>query len=179
MSDTAASGATAAAPAAQPAPGRWPEFAASAFLVGLGVLVLTSAFRLSDNRSGVDPLGPRPMPILVGSLLIVLALTLAVAVARGARAEAEAGEDVDLAQPIDAKTVLALLAVFVADIVLIDWLGWVLSGGLLFYGCAIALGSRHFVRDLAISAALSLSTFYGFAIGLGVNLPAGILQGIL
>ena len=41
------------------------------------------------------------------------------------------------------------------------------------------LGSRHFVRDLVIAAALGLGTFYGFAIGLGVALPAGILQGIL
>ena len=62
---------------------------------------------------------------------------------------------------------------------LIDLLGWVISGGLLFYGSALALGSRHFVRDLFIAAGLSLGTFYGFAIGLGVNLPAGILQGIL
>jgi putative tricarboxylic transport membrane protein len=41
------------------------------------------------------------------------------------------------------------------------------------------LGSRHFIRDLVIAAALGLGTFYGFAIGLGVGLPAGILQGIL
>jgi putative tricarboxylic transport membrane protein len=80
---------------------------------------------------------------------------------------------------VDVKTGLLLLGVFVANIVLIDLLGWVISGGLLFYGSAIALGSRHFIRDLAISAALSLGTFYGFAIGLGVGLPAGILQGIL
>ena len=80
---------------------------------------------------------------------------------------------------MDVKTVLLLLGVFVANIVLIDFLGWVISGGLLFYGSAIVLGSRHFIRDLAISAALSVGTFYGFAIGLGVSLPAGILQGIL
>jgi putative tricarboxylic transport membrane protein len=80
---------------------------------------------------------------------------------------------------MDLKTVLLLLGVFVANIVLIDFLGWVISGGLLFYGSAIVLGSRHFIRDLVISAALSLGTFYGFAIGLGVGLPAGILQGIL
>ena len=43
----------------------------------------------------------------------------------------------------------------------------------------IVLGSRHFIRDLVISVALALVTFYGFAIGLGVALPAGILQGIL
>ena len=159
--------------------GRLPELGVCVFLVIVGVVVLVDGFSLSDNRSGVDPLGPRAMPILVGSLLIVLAVALAVAVARGARAEAEGGEDVDLQQRVDAKTVLALLGVFAANIVLIDWLGWVISGGLLFYGSAIALGSRHFVRDLLISAAMSLITFYGFAIGLGVNLPAGILQGIL
>ena len=44
---------------------------------------------------------------------------------------------------------------------------------------AFALGSRHHVRNLFIAAALSLTTFYAFAIGLGVNLPAGVLQGIL
>jgi putative tricarboxylic transport membrane protein len=117
--------------------------------------------------------------VFVGSLLIVLAIALAVAVSRGSLGEAEAGEDIDLGSRVDMKTVLLLLGVFVANILLIDLLGWVISGGLLFYGSAIALGSRHFIRDLVISAALSLGTFYGFAIGLGVGLPAGILQGIL
>lgn len=175
---TAAAGSS--GPAAAPSPsGALPELAASIFLAVVGLVVLFDALRLSDNRTGVDPLGPRPMPLLVGSLLIVLAVALAIAVLRGDRAEAESGEDVDLQQPIDVKTVLILVGVFAANIVLIDWLGWVISGGLLFYGSAIALGSRHFVRDLVISAALSLGTFYGFAIGLGVNLPAGVLQGIL
>ncbi len=72
-----------------------------------------------------------------------------------------------------------VIAVFAANIVLIDWLGWVISGSLLFYGSALALGSRHYLRALVIAVACSLITFYGFAIGLGVGLPAGILQGIL
>ena len=127
----------------------------------------------------MDPLGPRPVPLLVGGALIVLAIALAVAVARGSRGEAEAGEDIDLHSRADYKTVLLLIGVFIANILLIDLLGWVISGGLLFYGSAIVLGSRHFVRDLVIAAALGLGTFYGFAIGLGVALPAGILQGIL
>jgi putative tricarboxylic transport membrane protein len=50
---------------------------------------------------------------------------------------------------------------------------------MLFYGSALALGSRNYIRNVFIAAALSLGTFYAFAIGLGVNLPAGILQGIL
>jgi putative tricarboxylic transport membrane protein len=167
-------------PAAGPARTRnLAEYGVCVFLILAGIVVLVDALQLSNNRTGVDPLGPKPVPVFVGSLLIVLAIALAVAVSRGSLGEAEAGEDIDLRSRVDIKTVLLLLGVFVANILLIDLLGWVISGGLLFYGSAIALGSRHFIRDLAISAALSLGTFYGFAIGLGVGLPAGILQGIL
>ena len=172
--------AAAGRPAAEPErPSRVPDYLLCAGLALAGVVVLFDALQLSDNRTGTDPLGPKPVPVLVASLLIILAACLAVSVARGHRGEQEAGEDIDLHSKADMKTVLLLVGVFAANIVLIDLLGWVISGGLLFYGCAIVLGSRHFIRDLVIAAALSLGTFYGFAIGLGVALPAGILQGIL
>jgi putative tricarboxylic transport membrane protein len=175
-----AAGAAGSFPAArQVRPRTLAEYGVCVFLTVAGIVVLVDALQLSNNRTGVDPLGPKPVPVFVGSLLILLAMLLAIAVARGSQGEAEAGEDIDLNQRVDLKTVLLLLGVFIANIVLIDLLGWVISGGLLFYGSAIALGSRHFIRDLVISAALSLGTFYGFAIGLGVGLPAGILQGIL
>jgi len=151
----------------------------AAFLGLLGLVLLLDAARMHNPTTGADPLGPRPVPLLVGVISLVLAVALAVAVHRGDRPEAEQGEDVDLSSGADLKTVLLLVAVFAATIVLIDPLGWVIAGGLLFYGSAFALGSRHPVRDLAIAAGLALVTFYGFAIGLGVNLPAGILQGIL
>lgn len=150
-----------------------------AFLALLGIGVLFDAAGLGNNSTGTDPLGPRAVPLVVGGALILLSVWLTVAVLRGSRGEAEGGEDVDLHQRVDFKTVGFLIGVFVANIVLIDLLGWVISGALLFYGSAIALGSRHFIRDLVIAVALSLITFYGFAIGLGVNLPAGILNGIL
>ncbi len=168
------------APTAGPDRGRnLAEYGVCLFLVLAGAVILVDALQLSNNRTGTDPLGPKPVPVFVGGLMILLALFLAVAVSRGSRGEAEAGEDVDLDQHVDLKTVLLLLGVFIANIALIDLLGWVISGGLLFYGSAIALGSRHFVRDLIIAGVMSVSTFYGFAIGLGVGLPAGILQGIL
>lgn len=180
MSDAAAA-AGGPTPAAEPQPprSRVPEFALCAGLAVAGIVVLIDALRLSNNVTGVDPLGPKPVPVVVAGALIVLAGVLALAVARGDLGEAEAGEDIDLHAKADVKTVGLMVAVFAANIALIDLLGWVISGALLFYGLAIVLGSRHFIRDLAISIALSLITFYGFAIGLGVGLPAGILQGIL
>ena len=150
-----------------------------AFLVVLGVIMLVDAAGLGDNTTGTDPLGPKAVPVFLGSALILLAVGLTVAVLRGSKPELEGGEDVDLEARMDLKTVLMLIGVFVANIVLIDVLGWVISGAILFYGSAIALGSRHYLRALVIAVALSLITFYGFAIGLGVGLPAGILQGIL
>lgn len=50
---------------------------------------------------------------------------------------------------------------------------------LLFAGTAHVLGSRTLVRDLAIGVVLSVGTWYGFYSGLGLAIPAGILDGVL
>jgi putative tricarboxylic transport membrane protein len=72
-----------------------------------------------------------------------------------------------------------LVGAFLANILLIDWAGWVISGTVLFWGSAWALGSRHYVRDGIISIVMAVITFYGFYLGLGIPLPAGLLKGIL
>ncbi|MFI7432903.1 tripartite tricarboxylate transporter TctB family protein [Micromonospora haikouensis] len=155
------------------------QYGVCAFLALVGGLVVADALRTGHAISPADPVGPKPVPILLGALLLVVAGVYAFDVARGGRGEPEAGEDVDLTTPIDWRTVLLLIGAFLVNAVLIDRLGWVISGTLLFWGSAFALGNRHHVRNLLIAVALSLVTFYTFAIGLGVSLPAGVLQGIL
>ena len=44
---------------------------------------------------------------------------------------------------------------------------------------AFALGSRHYVRDLAIALVMSIGSWYLFVLALDVSLPVGILRGIL
>jgi putative tricarboxylic transport membrane protein len=155
------------------------QYGVCAFLALVGVLVIVDASRTGQATSSNDPIGPRPVPIILGVLLLVTAVVYAVDVARGGTGEPEAGEDVDPTSPIDWRTVLLLIAAFAVNAVLIEPLGWVISGTLLFWGAAFALGNRRYLLTLGIAVALALITFYGFAIGLGVNLPAGILQGIL
>ena len=155
------------------------QYGVCGFLAVVGVLVITDAARIRHIANSNDPIGPKPVPIVLGALLLLIAILYAVDVARGGTGEAEAGEDIDVTSPVDWRTVLLLVGAFVVNLALIEPLGWVISGGLLFWGSAFALGSRHHVRNLFIAAALSLTTFYAFAIGLGVNLPAGVLQGIL
>jgi putative tricarboxylic transport membrane protein len=150
------------------------QFWVCAFLALLGILVVADAARLGGFTASNDPIGPKPVPIILGALLVAVAVCYALDVARGGRGE---GGETD--GGFDWRTVLLLCALFCANALVIERLGWVISGSLLFWGAAIVLGSRRYLLTLAAAAALGLATFYGFAIGLGVGLPAGILQGIL
>jgi putative tricarboxylic transport membrane protein len=146
------------------------------FLAVLGVLVIVDAARLGGFSASNDPIGPKPVPIILGILLFVVAGFYALNVLRGGHGE---DEGANAGEKFDFTTVGLLCAVFVANALLIDWLGWVISGSLLFWGAAIVLGSRRYFLTLAAAVVLGLATFYGFAIGLGLGLPAGVLQGIL
>ncbi|TNC30640.1 tripartite tricarboxylate transporter TctB family protein [Mumia zhuanghuii] len=154
------------------------QYGLAAFLAVAGAYVVYDATTLSAGFSD-QALSPAVLPYVVGSALIVLAIALAIATARGDAPEAEAGEDVDLTSGADWTTVSKLVAVFVVNIVLIDVLSWAITGALLFAGCTWVLGSRTPVRDLAIGAVMSVGTWYGFYVGLGIPIPAGILDGIL
>ena len=126
-----------------------------------------------------QPVQPSAFPYVIGGALLVLSVLLVVATARGDVPEGEEGEDVDLSQPADWRTVGMLVAVIVVNIVLIDLLGWAITGALLFAGTAWVLGSRRPWLNLLIGAVLSVGTWYGFYVGLGVPIPAGILDGVL
>ncbi|HET6967097.1 MAG TPA: tripartite tricarboxylate transporter TctB family protein [Ornithinibacter sp.] len=155
------------------------QYGVCAALALLGVVVIVDATRIGAATSSNDPVGPRALPFVIGAALLLISVLYALDVARGGVGEAEAGEDVELGVPSDWRTVGILAGAFVVNALLIERLGWVISGALLFAMSAYALGNRHHVRGLAIGVAMSLATFYAFAIGLGVTLPAGILQGIL
>jgi putative tricarboxylic transport membrane protein len=148
-------------------------------LVLVGGFLLYDALSLPGGYAKVDPVGPRLFPIVIGIGLLVMAAVLAIAIPRGSRGEADAGEDIDPDLPSDWRTVGLLIALFVALIVLVVPLGWAIAGGLFFAGCATVLGSKHYVRNIVIGAVLSVGSFYAFYSGLGIPLPAGILDGIL
>ena len=154
------------------------QYGLAAFVAILGAYVLYDAYGLEQGFAD-DPLGPRAVPYVVGAALVLLAAMLAVATARGDLPEAEEGEDVDLSERSDWVTVAKLVAVFVLNIALIDWLGWAITGALLFAGCAGVLGSRTHLRDLAIGVVLSVGSWYAFYVGLGVPIPPGVLDGVL
>ena len=169
---------TSAAPGSTREQGR-SEYGVALFLGALGILVIVQALLLPESLIVRGPVGPAAVPIVVGSMLVIVGGFLAVDVHRGGRGEPEGGEDVELSGSSDWRTVLMLAAAFVANALLIESLGWPFSGAILFWGSAFALGSRHYIRDAAIALVLSFGSWYLFAFGLGVVLPVGILKGIL
>lgn len=154
------------------------QYGLAGFLVVVGGYVLYDATTLVKGFAD-QPVQPYLFPYVVGAALVALGVLLTVTTARGDRPAAEEGEDIDLAGGSDWRTVALLSAVFVFNIIFIDWLGWAITGAVLFVGTARVLGSRTLVRDFAIGVALSVSTWYGFYVGLGIPIPAGILDGVL
>ncbi|WP_374456424.1 tripartite tricarboxylate transporter TctB family protein [Nocardioides sp.] len=126
-----------------------------------------------------DPVGPRLFPYVIGAVTVALGLLLVVATLRGDVPEAEGGEDVDLRHPADWLTVAKLAGVLLFTVLTVSFLGWAVSGAVLFVGAAWSLGSRTLVRDVIVGFVLSVGTWYFFHEGLGVILPAGILDGVL
>lgn len=166
----------------QPESGSKPDYAqyvVVAVLAAVGGFLVYSAVTLPAGFTKVDPVGPTLFPMVIGVAALVLAVVLAIAIPRGSKGEADAGEDIDPELPGDWRTVGLLIGLFVAMILLVNPLGWVIMGALFFGGAATILGSRHYVRNVVIGLVLSLASFYAFYSGLGIPLPAGILDGIL
>lgn len=164
------------------APGRsvdYAQYIVVAVLALVGAFMIYNGLTLPEGFAKVDPLGPSFFPLVIGIAAIVLAVALAVAIPRGSKGEADAGEDIDPDMPSDWRTVGLLVVLFVAMILLVNPLGWVIMGTLFFAGAATVLGSNHYVRNVVIGLVLALASFYAFYSGLGIPLPAGILDGIL
>jgi putative tricarboxylic transport membrane protein len=152
------------------------QYGLAAALLLVGVYTIIDARGLTVGFG--DPIGPRVFPYLVGTGMIVLSVLLAVATSRGDVAEGEAGEDIDVTSPADWVTVGKLVGILVLNLLLVNVLGWAITGAALFAGCAWALGSRTLFRDVIVGAILSVASWYFFW-GLGVPLEPGILDGIL
>jgi putative tricarboxylic transport membrane protein len=63
-------------------------------------------------------------------------------------------------------------------IALLDPLGWVLAGAILFWGVSVGLGGRRYVFDAAVALLVSSAVQIAFSAGLGLTLPGGVLAQI-
>lgn len=75
--------------------------------------------------------------------------------------------------PIDWRAVLTVAGALLLCILLLERLGWVLTGALLFAGVASGFGSRAWLANAAIGLVLAALVFVVFDTLLGLSLPLG------
>jgi len=155
------------------------ELGVAAVLGVVAVIIAVDTARIRHTAVSTAVMGPQVVPTIIAIGLFLCAFALAVDVLRGGHAEPEDGEDVDLSGGAHWPTLLGLAGLILVSALLMDFLGFVIASGLMFYGSALLLGSRRYFWALLIGAVLAVLTFYGFVLGLGITLPAGLLTGIL
>ncbi len=115
--------------------------------------------------------GPKMMPIVVGSGLLVLAVANLVMALRG---------DLPPRESADPKAILLVLGGLAALIAIIGLGGgFIPATAILFAATSAAFGRRGFITDLIIGFALGLIVFLIFDKLLTLSLPAGPLERLL
>lgn len=144
--------------------------------IGLGLMGLAAIIGVDTANVQVPPtysrVGPQAFPYA-----IALGLGLC-----GMRIAWEAWRDPASAHTppfTDWKSVAIIALAFVAQAYILKPLGFVISALILFFSITIAFGSRKYARDLVIGLILVLVAYVGFTRALGIQLPPGLLKGIL
>ena len=135
------------------------------------------------------PVGPRLFPNVLGAMMLLSALLLFILPPRHSVVErqeqvvaehtdaapiagaAEAGE----ADELEWKRVLALMGVTAVYVLLFELLGFILATAPFIVIAARVLGSRKWLRDGLVGAAVAVIIYYLFTELLGVGLPPGVL----
>src|SRR5262252_850576 len=155
------------------------ELILSLGVLGLGIFATVVAFRLPE-AGGYARVGPNVMPRVVAGGLIVLGVWLLGEVFTGGWRESTPDDPLERGEhAFIPSAFLWVTAALVAQMVLIQYAGFVLAGMVMFACVARGFGSTRIVRDLAIGFVLALLVFLFFVKFLNVGLPAGWLEPIL
>jgi putative tricarboxylic transport membrane protein len=156
-----------------------PTISGAGLAIGLGLIAIASVIGFETMQMQVPPsyarVGPQIFPYIIA---IGMAITGAHIAWKSYRGEDEVIEIEDVG-PTDWKAVAIIAAGLIAHMNLLKPLGFVPAGLILFWCVAFAFGSRRYGRDIIVGLLLALFAYVGFTYGLGLQLPPGILKGLL
>jgi len=148
-------------------------------LTALGIIGIGLVAFWQSGEIPVSPIyakvGPTVVAYAASGGLIALGALLLLQALRGIWArEPEADE-----APLHPMNLLWLGLGLVLNAGLIEWLGFIPASCLLFICTARAFGSRKWLRDLGIGFVFAAIAYFGFGKLLGINIGAGLLEGII
>lgn len=158
--------------------GTW--FAGRAGLVMPAIVAVWSLFLLIGSlrmdSGDADFPGPAFFPGILGAVGLVLAVLQALAVVRTPEPPVDhSGRR--WRTHSDPAALAWTVGGFFAFSLLLPWLGWILAAALLFWCVARGFGSRRPGFDVILALFMSSAAYLAFDVGLGLNLPSGILGG--
>jgi putative tricarboxylic transport membrane protein len=147
------------------------------YAVGLGLIALAAVIWYDTARMQVAPhysaFGPQIFPYISIAALIATAVYFLWQTATG-RAEAIRADT----NKADWSGVIFISVGLLAQVFLIERLGFVISAAILFFAVAWGFRSRKPLRDGIVAVLLSLATYLVFTRLLNLQLPPGIFKGI-
>jgi putative tricarboxylic transport membrane protein len=152
------------------------QLALAAGVVASGAFVLWGSFNLPTG-GGYAQVGPGVVPRIVGAGLLLLGALLVREVLTGGFRGLDEAEERRLG--MDWRAFGWIGAGLVGHGLLVERLGFVIASTLLFVVVAHAFGSRRWALNAISGGILAAAVFAVFNYGLGLNLPAGVLKGML
>lgn len=143
------------------------------FVAVLGLIAVWGGLTLETPPNATRP-GPGAFPLAIGVLLLITAVCMAVVNVRDRGRAGTSGP-----AWFEARPVLIVLAGVAVHTALLEILGWLIAGALLFWIVAYAFGARAYLRDAVVALSISAAVQVGFSLGLGLALPGGFLGTVL
>ncbi len=147
------------------------EVCVAAGIVVLGVAMAFGTLAIPVS-GGYERIGPAAYPWAISLSLVIIGAILVRDAVRATAPAASAGSGSDT---IALRPFAFVSLGLILHLLLIERAGFVIASATLFFCAARALGARHWIITAAIAVALSFVVYFAFAVGLHLELPAGIL----
>lgn len=134
-------------------------------VLGLGLFVAVETTRLEVAPSQAA-IGPTLFPYLIAAGLLIVGGLVLYQAFFGHIAHERGFE-------LDWRAVALVSSGLIAQLLLVESLGWIIATTLLFVAGTMAFASRRLLLDALIGVALTGLTFLVFNYGLGLTLPVG------
>jgi putative tricarboxylic transport membrane protein len=152
------------------------QIALSLGVLALGGFVLVGAWELPAG-GGYAQVGPGVVPRIVGAVLLLLgAMLLREALTGGFRG---VDEEAEVHLPMDWVAFAWVSGGILAYGFLVERAGFLIASTLLFIAVARGFASRRWLSNALVGLAVASFIFAVFNYALGLQLPAGILKGVL
>ncbi len=139
----------------------------------LGLVLVAGAFGI-DTGFGYDRIGPRTAPYGVALGLLLLGGALVAPTLRASRRP-----DVQAAAPLRSGALGWLALAGVLFLALAGRAGFIAAASLQFWLVARAFSANRPLRDGVVAVLLAATVYAAFSRGLGLALPAGLLESLL